>query len=85
MSSLNNFNKADLNIDSNTLNNNAEKKLDTTNPVTKLPANRIMIALITNKNNPKLNTVAGNVKSISSGLTNIFKIAIANATHIAVE
>ena len=49
--SFNSLNKTDLNIDSKMLNNNAEKKLVTINPPTKLAANKIMIALITNKNN----------------------------------
>ena len=65
------------------LNNNAEKKLDTTNPPTKLAANRIIMALITKRKRPNDSIVAGNVKKISNGLTNIFSIAIANATHMA--
>jgi len=76
--------KADLNIDNNTLNNNAEKKLVTTNPPTKLAAINIIIAFITKRNNPNVTIVAGKVKKMSSGLTNTFKTAIANATHIAV-
>ena len=45
----------------------------------------MMIAFITKRNNPKVTIVAGNVKKISNGRTNMFKIAIANATQIAVE
>ena len=79
------LNKADLNIDNNTLNSNAEKKLVTTNPPTKLAAIKMMMAFITKRNNPKVTIVAGNVKKIKSGLTNMFKMAMANATQIAVE
>lgn len=67
------------------LNNNAEKKLVTINPPTKFAAIKIIIALITNKNKPNVTIVAGNVNKISNGLTNIFRIAIANATQTAVE
>jgi len=84
-SSLISLNKADLNIDNSTLNNNAEKKLVTTNPPTKLAAIKMMIAFITKRNNPSVRIVAGSVKKISSGFTNIFKTAIANATQIAVD
>ena len=45
----------------------------------------MIIALITNKNNPNVTKVAGSVKNIIKGLTNIFRIAIAKATHIADE
>ena len=67
------------------LNNKAEKKLETKNPPTKLAAIKIIIAFITKRNNPKVTIVAGSVKNIKSGRTNIFKTAIANATQIAVE
>ena len=66
------------------LNTNAEKKLDTIKPPTKCAANKIINALITNKNKPSVTIVAGNVKKIKSGRTNMFKTAIANATQIAV-
>lgn len=72
-------------MDNKTLKINAEKKLETTKPATNLPANKITIALITNRNRPKLKIVAGNVKRINRGLTNMFKRAIAKATQIAVE
>lgn len=42
-----------------------------------------MQALITNKNNPKVTIVAGNVKNISSGLTVMRKIPKTIATKIA--
>ena len=44
-----------------------------------------MIAFITKRNKPNVTIVAGNVKKINKGRTNIFKIAIANATQTAVE
>lgn len=74
----------DLNIDTKTLNNNAEKKLDTKNPPTKSAANKIINAFITNKNKPNVTIVAGNVKNIKSGLTTIFKSDMVKATQIAV-
>jgi len=79
------LNKADLKSDNNTLNNNAEKKLDTTNPPTKLAAIKMIIAFITKRNSPNVRIVAGNVNKINNGFTNIFKTAIANATHTAVD
>lgn len=81
--SFNNLNNIDLKNDNKILKTKAEKKLDTIKPPTKLAANRIIIALITNRNSPKVTIVAGNVKKINNGLTNIFKTAIAKATHIA--
>ena len=71
-------------MDNKILNNNADKKLDTRNPPTKLAANKIITAFITNKNKPKVTMVAGKVKKIKSGLTNMFNTAMANATQIAV-
>lgn len=81
--SFSNLNNIDLKNDNKILNTNAEKKLDTTKPPTKLAANKIITALITNKKSPNVTMVAGSVKNINNGLTNIFKIAIAKATHIA--
>jgi len=71
-------------MDNKMLNNNAEKKLDTKNPPTKFAANKIMSALITNKNNPSVTIVAGRVKNIKSGRTNMFNTAISKATQTAV-
>jgi hypothetical protein len=84
LSSFNSENKNDLNIDNNTLNKNAVKNPFTTKPATKFPANNIITALITNKNNPKVTIVAGNVKNTSNGRTNIFNNDIVIATITAV-
>lgn len=62
---------------------NADKKPETAKPSTNLSANKIMMALITNKNNPKVTMVAGKVKNIKSGLTKRFNNAITIATRIA--
>lgn len=81
--SFSNLNNIDLKNDNKILKTNAEKKLDTIKPPTKFAASSIIIALITNRNSPKVTIVAGNVKKINNGLTNIFKTAIAKATQIA--
>jgi len=57
----------------------------TENPDTKLSAKRIINALITNKNSPKVTIVIGNVKMTSNGLTNTFNTAKVRATKTAVE
>lgn len=44
----------------------------------------ITTALITNKKSPKVTKVAGSVKKISKGRTNIFSKAIITATTMAV-
>jgi hypothetical protein len=66
------------------LNSKAVKNPLTVKPSTKFPASIIIIALITNKNNPKETMVAGKVKKISSGRTNMFNNEITIATHIEV-
>lgn len=48
-----------------------------------MSANKMMIALITNKNKPKVTIVAGNVKKIKIGFTNIFNNEITIATIMA--
>ena len=67
------------------LNRNAHQKPSTENPETILSANNIIIALITSKNNPKLNIVNGMVRSTSIGFRNPFSKASINATIIAVK
>lgn len=67
------------------LNNNAVKNPLTAKPVTKLPANNMITALITNRNNPKETMVAGNVKKINNGRTNMFNNEITTATIMAVK
>ncbi len=70
-------------MDSKILKKNAAKKPDTAKPSTNLSAKRIIIALITNKNNPNVTMVAGNVKKIKRGLTKRFNKEITMATIIA--
>lgn len=62
----------------------AVKKPLTTNPLTNCPASKTIIAFITNKNKPNVRIVTGKVNNTNNGLTNIFNIAIVNATIIAV-
>ena len=83
LSSFNNENNADLKTDSKTLNNSAQKNPSTAKPSTNLSANKMIHALITNRNKPKVTMVAGNVKNIKSGRTNIFNNEITTATIIA--
>ncbi len=71
-------------MDNNTLNNSAAKNPLTTNPPTNLPANNMIIAFITKRNNPKVTIVAGSVKNINNGRTNIFSSEITAATITAV-
>ena len=63
---------------------NAVKKESTLKPPTILAHNKIKIALITSKNKPKVNTVTGRVKRMSSGLTKIFNKPKTMATIIEV-
>ena len=65
------------------LKNKAAQNPETAKPSTNLSANKIIQALITNKNNPKVTIVAGSVKKIKSGRTNIFSKEITTATIIA--
>jgi hypothetical protein len=81
--SFNTENNADLKTDSNTLKSSAEKNPETAKPATNLSANKMIIALITKINKPKVTKVAGNVKKINKGLTTAFNTAITNATIIA--
>ncbi len=70
-------------MDSKILNNKAEKNPETANPDTNLSASKIIMALITKINKPKVTSVAGKVKKINNGLTTIFNNAITAATIIA--
>jgi hypothetical protein len=65
-------------------NSKAHQKFATVNPVTKESASIITTALITNRNSPKVNTVAGKVNTTKSGLINKFRRAKTIATPIAV-
>lgn len=61
----------------------AVQKLETLNPSTSLSANRIMHALITKRNNPKVTMVIGNVRMTKIGFTNKFRMDKTTATIIA--
>ena len=80
---LNRENKADLKIDNNMLNNKAVKKPETAKSSINLSANNIIMALITKRNKPRVTMVAGSVKKINRGLTNMFSKEITTATIIA--
>ena len=71
-----------IKTDNKILNNNAVKNPVTSKPSTSWSANKIMHALITKRNNPKVIMVAGKVKKIKSGRTNIFRSDITTATII---
>lgn len=58
---------------------------ETINPLIILLANSTIMALITNKNSPRLKTVTGKVNSIKSGFKKEFKNAKVKATRIAVK
>jgi hypothetical protein len=74
----------DCRNDSSKLNKIAVHILETPKPSINRSANKIIMAFIINKNNPKVRIVIGRVKIINSGFTNTFKIAITAATIIAV-
>ena len=70
-------------MDNNMLKNSAIKNPDTAKPSISLSANKIIQALITNKNKPNVIKVAGSVKKTKSGRTNMFSKEITTATIIA--
>ena len=70
--------------ESNKLKINATQNPSTPNPETKPSANKMITALITRRNNPKVTIVTGNVNSTRIGFTIKFKIANTSATIIAV-
>ena len=72
--------KKEVTSDNITLNNNAHQNPSTTKPGTILPAKIIIIALITNRNNPNVITVTGIVKINKIGRTNPFSRASTTAT-----
>ncbi len=78
-----NENKTDCKNDSKTLKIKADQNPDTLKPSTKLPAIKIITALITNRKRPKVKIVAGNVNNINSGFTVIRNNPKTTATHIA--
>ncbi len=84
LESSKNENKKERKIDSSILNIKAVKNPDTLNPGTKFPASMIIIAFMTNRNNPSEKIVAGKVKRIIKGLTNMFNKEMTIATTKAV-
>lgn len=66
------------------LNNMAFQKEDTSNPLIKWSHNKIMDAFITNKNNPKVKIVIGNVNKTRMGFTKKLSKAKTMATDKAV-
>lgn len=66
------------------LNNKAVQKLLTPKPSTNLSARRMIQALITNRNRPKVSIVAGKVNRTNKGLTKMFNNPRTAATTIAV-
>ena len=71
-------------MDKRILNNIAIQILLTENPSINLSANKIIRALITNRNKPNVKMVIGSVRITNIGLTNKFKIDKTTATIIAV-
>lgn len=67
------------------LNNSAHQKPSTRKLSNNLPANRIMIASITNKNKPRVSIVTGIVNKVSKGFTNTLSTAITTLTPMAVQ
>lgn len=67
-----------------TLNNKAVQNESTPNPPTILEHNKIINALMTNKNNPKLRMVTGKVSITKIGLINILSKPKTMATNKAV-
>ena len=76
--------KTDCNNDKIILKNKAVKNVSTLNPPTIFVHNKIISALITSKNNPKVIMVTGNVRITNIGLTNILSNPRTMATISAV-
>lgn len=74
----------DCDTDKMILNKKAVKKESTVNPPTILSHTKIINALITNKNRPRVIKVMGKVKSIKIGLINTFNNPNTTATIKAV-
>lgn len=67
------------------LKSNAHQKLATANPGINLSAIMTKNALMTNKNNPRVTTVIGNVRRTSRGRTNALRSPITTAITNAVQ
>lgn len=76
---------SDWQNDKTTLNSSALQKFSTAKPGTSSSHSSIITALITNRNSPKVNIVAGSVKSISTGFTKILSKPSTNATSNAAD
>ena len=74
----------DCKTDNITLKNKAVQKVSTLNPPTIFVHNKIINALITNKNNPKVRIVTGKVSITNIGLINILSNPRTMATINAV-
>ncbi|TCL65631.1 hypothetical protein EV196_105296 [Mariniflexile fucanivorans] len=70
-------------MESKILNSMAVQILLTEKPSINLSANKIINALIINRNKPKVTTVIGSVKITNMGFTNTFNIAKTIATMMA--
>lgn len=70
----------DCSIDKRILKRIAVHILETPKPSINLSANKIINAFITNRNNPNVNIVIGNVKMINNGFTSTFNTAKTIAT-----
>lgn len=75
----------DCKIESITLKSSAVQKESTLKPPTISVHNKMRIAFITNRNNPKVKIVTGSVNKIKIGFTNIFNNPKTIATTIEVE
>jgi len=71
-------------MDNNMLNNNAQNKFVTANPLIKYPAKSTIIALTIKRNNPSVTIVSGIVKMINIGRTSVLSIPSVMATNTAV-
>ena len=74
----------DCSMDNRMLNSMAIQTPSTENPLIRLSANRIINALTTSKNKPKVTMVIGNVRMMRIGFTKRFNIDNTTATIIAV-
>jgi hypothetical protein len=75
----------DCKIESTILKSSAVQKESTVKPPTISEHNKIIIAFIAKRNNPKVKIVTGSVNMIKIGFTNIFNSPKTNATIIEVE
>ncbi len=80
-----NISNTPLTIDNTKLNHKAVQNPSTLKPSTNLSANKIINALMTNKNNPKVKNVIGSDKIVRIGFTIVFKNAKTTATKNAVK